>query len=85
MRMKLDRLSPTVEHRQQTDLRAQMPAIACDALQRLSRGPKQNVKHYCPVLEGYGGNGFRDREYDMEVLAGKEMLLLRVEPARLCQ
>jgi hypothetical protein len=83
--MKLNRLSPTMEHRQQTDLRAQMPGIACDALQCLSCGPKQNVKHYCPVLERYGGNGFRDREYDMEVLAGKEMLLLRVEPARLCQ
>lgn len=85
MRMKLNRLSPRVEHGQQTDLCSQMPGIAGDALQRLGCGPKQNVKHDCPVLERYGGNGLRNGEYDMEVLAGKEMLLLCIEPSRLRQ
>src|ERR1700728_3311657 len=43
MRMKLEALTPTVKHAEETDLGTEMPGIARDLKQRLGAGAKEQV------------------------------------------
>jgi len=68
MRMVRQRRTPCVQHREPSDLRAQMLGVSRDRAQRLSGGSEQNVVDDLLVLQGNGSNGLRYREDHVKIL-----------------
>ena len=62
-------LTPSVEYREESDLRAEVLGIGRDGAQRLAGRSKQNVVDALLVLKGNDRNRLRYREDHMEVLS----------------
>jgi hypothetical protein len=73
MRMMTKSLAPSMEHREPSDLRAQMLGVSRNRAQRLGGGPEQNVVEDLLVLQGNGSNGLRYREDDMKILGVEKL------------
>ena len=56
MGMKLEALTPTVQHSEETDLGTKMPGIASDLKQGLSAGMEEQVVNEPFVLQGEGAS-----------------------------
>src|SRR5271165_1405847 len=74
------RLSPGMEHGEETNLGAQMLGIGGDGLQGLGRRTEENAIDRRFVLMGDGGNLFRQRQNDVEILRRKKLGATVVEP-----
>ncbi len=61
-------LTPSMKHREESDLRAQMLGVSCDGAQRLAGGPEQNAVDDLLVLKGNSRNGLRYGEDHMKIL-----------------
>jgi len=68
MRMVKKSLTPSMKHREESDLRAQMLGVSCDGAQRLAGGPEQNAVDDLLVLKGNSCNGLRYGEDHMKIL-----------------
>lgn len=68
MRMLKKSLTPSMKHREESDLRAQMLGVRRDGAQRLAGGPEQNAVDDLLVLKGNGCNGLRYGEDHMKIL-----------------
>ena len=73
MRMVKKRLAPGMEHREESDLRAQMLGVGRNGAQRLGGSPEQNVVDALLVLQGNGGDGLRYGEDHMKVLGVEKL------------
>jgi hypothetical protein len=73
-------LAPTVQDRQEADLRPKMGGIGGDGAQRLRRSPEQDVVDHRLVLERDGGDLVRQREDHMEVRHGQQLGPAVLEP-----
>src|SRR6516162_4070988 len=60
--------SPCVEHREESDLRAQMLGIGRDGAQCLAGRPEQNIVDDVLILKGNGCDWLRHSEDHMEIL-----------------
>jgi len=63
-------LSPTVQHGEETDLRAQVLGIGGDRAQSLRRSTEENVVDQFFVLINDGGDFFRHGEHDVKIFTG---------------
>ena len=81
MGMEQQVLAPGVENGEEADVGAEVLGIASDGEQRLGRGAEQDVVDDLRVVEGEGGDRFRQREDDMEVLDGQQVSVALLEPA----
>ena len=77
MRMANKSLAPGMEHREESNLCAQMLGVSRNGAQRLGGGSEQNVVDDLLVLQGNGGNRLRKREDHMKI-PGVEKLGLPV-------
>ena len=85
VRVMLEVLSPTVEHGEETDLRAQMPRIGGDGAQGLCGSVEENVVDHGFVLVSDGGNLLRNGKDDVEVRAVEKLGLALLDPLGPCQ
>ena len=67
VRMKLEVLSPAVQHGKEADLRTEMFGIGRDGSQRLGRGPEENAVDHLLVLVGDRGDLFRHGKDDVKI------------------
>ncbi len=74
-----------MQHGDQADVRAQMPGIGGDGLQRLGGGLEQQVVDHGLVVEGDGGERPRQGEDDVEVRHGQKVGLALGEPGPGCR
>ena len=81
MRMKLQALSPAVEHAEEADLGAEVSRIAGDFEQGLSTGVKKQVVDGPFVLQCERRQFARQSEHGMDVASGQQFPLARLEPA----
>ena len=82
VRMVMQVLAPTVQHRDETDLGPQMFGIGGDGEQRLGRGPEQDGIDHRLVLERDAGDRRRQREDHVEVGNRQQVGLPRGKPIR---
>ncbi len=68
MGVMMQRLSPSVENGQESDLSTQMPGISSDAQQGLRDCTKQDPVENLLVLECHRAECLRNRKDDMEVV-----------------
>jgi hypothetical protein len=80
MRVVMQSLPPGMQHRDRTDLGAEVAGIGGDAAQRLGRGTEQNGVDHRLVAEGDLGGGRRQGENDMEVGHRQQLGLARGQP-----
>jgi hypothetical protein len=73
MRVMRHRRAPGVQHRGDSDARAQMLGVGGDPEQRLGRGLEQQVIDHPLVLPGDGGDRRRQGEHNMEIGNGQEL------------
>ena len=73
-------LAPGVQHRNKTDLSAEMLRVGRDGAQRLGRGPEQDCIDRRLVLERALGCRRRQGEHDMEVRHRQQLGLTGSEP-----
>ena len=66
--MKDQRLSPRMQHGEESDLRAEVLGVRGDRAEGLGRGSKQDGVHHGSVLERNRRDRFRYGEDHMEVL-----------------
>ena len=83
--MVLQRLTPSMEHRGDDDLRAQMLGIGGDGGERLGRGAEQDCIDGGLVLEGDRTDRRRQGEDDVEVRHRQQFGLSMREPFGACQ
>ena len=81
MRMKLQALSPAVEHAEETDLGTEVSRIAGDLEQGLSARVKEQVVDEPFVLQREWGHFLRQSEHGMDIASGQQFPLARLEPA----
>ena len=81
MRMKLQALSPTVEHAEEADLGTEVSRIAGDLKQGLGAGMEEQVVDEPFVLQRERGQFPRQSEHGMDVARGQQFPLARLEPA----
>jgi len=81
MRMKLQALSPAVEHSEEADLGTEVSRIAGDLKQGLGAGVKEQVVDEPFVLRRERGEFPRQSEHGMDVARGQQFPLARLEPA----
>ena len=72
--MSLQVLSPSVQHRQKTDLGSQMLGISSHLQQRLGTGAHEQVVNHCLVLQCQAGQLMGQRKNKVEVVAGEQFL-----------
>ena len=73
-------LAPAVQHRDETDLGAEMSWVGGDRAQRLGRRPEQDGVDHRLVLESDRGDLGRQREHHVEIGDRKKLILARGEP-----
>jgi hypothetical protein len=73
-------LSPSVEHREESDLRPEMLRIGCNRAQRLAGRPEQNVVDDVFILQGNGCDWLWQSEDQMEVLGVEKLGLTIIQP-----
>src|ERR1035438_8082956 len=81
MRMKLQALSPAMEHAEEADLGPEVSRIAGDLKQGLSTGVKEQVVDEPFVLQRERGQFPRQSEHGMDVASGQQFPLARLEPS----
>ena len=81
MRMKLQALSPAVEHAEEADLGTEVSRIAGDFEQSLSARAKEQVVDQPFVLQCERGQFPRQSEHGMDVARGQQFPLARLEPS----
>src|ERR1700722_13325102 len=67
VRMQMEGLPPRVQHRQETDGRAQTLGIGRDREQRFRRRTEQDAINLARILECESTNLLRQRKYDVEI------------------
>src|SRR6516164_9286670 len=65
--------APGVEHREESDLCAQMLRISRDGAQCLAGSPEQDIVDDLLVLQGNGGDGLRYGEDHMKILGVEKL------------
>jgi hypothetical protein len=73
-------LSPGMEHREESDLRAQMLGIGRNGAQCLAGRPEQNVVDDVLILKGNGCDWLRDSEDHMEILGVEKLGSTIIQP-----
>jgi hypothetical protein len=73
MRMGQQRLAPSMEHREESDLRAEMLGVSRNSPQRLGGSPEQNIVDGLLVLQGDGGDGLRYGEDHVKILSVEKL------------
>src|ERR1035438_599814 len=81
MRMKLQALSPAMEHAEEADLGTEVSRIAGDLKQGLSTRVKEQVVDEPLVLQCERGQFPRQSEHGMDIASGQQFPLARLEPA----
>lgn len=81
--MKAKTLSPSVQHRHESDLGAEVFGIRRDCAQGLGRRLVQHVVNETLVLQADPRDFVRNGEDDMEVLDGQELINASFKPLRL--
>jgi hypothetical protein len=79
--MKLQTLSPAVEHAEEADLRTEVSRIVGDLEQGLSARVKEQVVDEPFVLQCERGQFARQSKHGMDVAGGQQFPLARLEPA----
>jgi hypothetical protein len=69
-----------VEHGEEADFGAQMLGIGSDGAQGFGRGLEENTVDHLLVLVGDGGNLFRHRKDNVEVLTVEQLCLAVSDP-----
>src|SRR5947209_5260415 len=82
MWVKLEGLSPTVQHGEEADVRSQMLGVGGNRLESFCRGPEENSIDHFLVLVGQGGDLCRNREHDVIVGAIQQLVLTILDPLR---
>src|SRR6266852_3396396 len=80
--MMMQVLSPSMEHRHESDPRAEMFGVGGDLQEGLGRGAKENAVNYPLVLEGQGRDHLRQGEDDVKVLDREQLSGALFEPHR---
>ena len=80
MRVMGKRLSPCVQHRQEPDLRTEMPGVSSDGSQRLRRRPEQDIIDHGLILERDHLDLGRHSEHDVEIRHVEQFRLAILEP-----
>jgi hypothetical protein len=80
--MMMQVLSPGMEHRHESDPRAQMFGVGGDLQEGFGRSAKEHAVNYPLVLEGQGSDHLRQREDDVEVLDREQLSGALFEPHR---
>ena len=80
MRMANKSLAPGMEHREESNLCAQMLGVSRNGAQRLGGGSEQNVVDDLLVLQGNGGNRLRKSEDHMKILGVEKLGLPVFQP-----
>jgi hypothetical protein len=65
--------APSMEHGEESDLRAQMLGVSCNGAQRLGGSPEQNIVDGLLVLQSNGGNGLRYGEDHVKILGVEKL------------
>jgi len=79
--MKLQALSPTVEHAEEADLSTEVSRIAGDLKQGLSARVEEQVVDQPFVLQCQRGQFPRQSEHGMDVASGQQFPFACLEPA----
>ena len=79
--MQVQVLPPGVQHGKETDLRAQVLGIAGNGEQGSGHGAEQDLVNGFLVIEGDGGDLFRQRENHVEVLHRQQFGEALLDPA----
>src|SRR5664279_2503035 len=80
MWVKMERLSPGVQHRDRADLGAKVAGVGGDVAQGLTRGAEQDAVDHLLVVEGDVGHWRGHGEHDVEVRYRQQVGLARFEP-----
>ena len=80
MRVKVESLTPTVQHAEEADLRAEMLGIACDFQKGFCTGAKQEIVEDLLVLQHQGSQVTRKRENHMDVPRRKKFPATLFQP-----
>src|SRR5215831_807202 len=83
MGMMVQGLAPGMQHREEADVRAEMPRIACHRQEGLGHGLEQTHIQGARVLQHQWAQGMRQREHHMEVGNLEEVRFAGREPRRL--
>ena len=73
-------LSPGMEHREESDLRAQMLGVGRNGAQRLADGPEQNVVDDVLILQCNGCDWPRQSEDHMKILGVEKLRSTIIQP-----
>src|ERR1700688_4201569 len=76
----LEVLSPTMQHAEESDLRAEIPGIAGSFEQRRGTGAQEQIVKQPLVLEDERGELVGQGEDDMEVRDGQQLRRTRAQP-----
>ena len=79
--MEVQVLSPGMQHGKETDLRAQVFGIAGNGEQGIGHRAEQDLVNDFLVIEGDGGDWFRQREDHVKVLHGQQFGDALLDPA----
>jgi hypothetical protein len=82
--MVLQSLVPGMEHAEEADLCAKVTRIAGDLQQGCGTGLKQQVVDDALVLQREGRQFTWQREHDVDIAGGQQLLFARLEPAQAC-
>jgi len=77
-------LSPRVKNAEKTNLRSEIPGIACNLAECFSHGAKQEVVEYRRILQDERVEFMRQREDHVEVSGWKQFQLPGVDPSTTC-
>jgi hypothetical protein len=80
VRMVQEILSPSVQHGEKADLRAEVLTIARDGQQGFGGGTEEDAVNDLRVIERDGGDLFRDRENHVEILHRQQFGGALLEP-----
>ena len=75
-------LPPGVEYGEEADLSTQVLGVGGDDLQCFRSGPEENAVNGFSVLKSDGGNLFRHRENNMEIIALEKLRFSFLDPLR---
>src|SRR3984893_11157539 len=82
MGMMQQSLTPSVQHGEEADLRAQVFGIGSDGAQGFGRRTEENAVDGCLVLIGNAGNLFRQRQDHVKILRVEKLGATVVQPLR---
>ena len=84
MRVQEQVLSPRVKNAEKTNLRSEIPGIACNLAECFSHGAKQEVVEFGLVLQDECVEFMRQREDHVEVPGWKQFQLPCLDPSTTC-